>query len=592
MAKTNDFIANLEQTASAIGKDVQAHPWDAVLAMTHLPFDGGSSVEIAARAAYHAESTTAAKLTNKPADHLAATTHERTSSLPHLEILHSGSEANATANFGLTALNGISRALSDSAASVVQRTRTTWNQVSENPAVAAAFGPVGTAIYDGHQINDYVQTHGGASNILPGLSRIGHALGKGAVDESTQRPMEVAAAGATGALTSALLKVPYLNAAVVGLGLAYAGYEIYKHGGEWMHDADVTYYQHGHNAAEVGSAQVGLQHDGAGLALMGAGGIGAGVGAAAIDGIIARTAATQVTAATEATSLEAATAAGAVDGIALPGQSVAQRLSAQVSQAANDNHAAIQLQAVNDNQTMIHQAEAVNGSHPGSRWTTGAAQSSDTSTNWAEAKVGNANQDRYITPEDRAMANQSARAATKADAWSQSQNFKDLGLRDLSHEQGAGNYGDRLEETLAKNRIHSTAELQGRSEQDLLKLPGINARAVNFIKEALAKKGLELKPDPPQSEIAGSQNREQAPAHANNSIEPPAQRSQFDSVAFSDQPTTNSRIVNALHKKGIDSFDTLAQRYNDGSLQNIIGIGGKALENIRQSLIQKGYQLR
>ena len=197
---------------------------------------------------------------------------------------------------------------------------------------------------------------------------------------------------------------------------------------------------------------------------------------------------------------------------------------------------------------------------------TGGGASADSSTrkDWADARVGNANQDRKTTPEDRALANiaEDREAATRA--WAETQNFKDLNLVDVAASRGKGNYGARVEEALATARIKSTAALVQKSESQLRQFPGMTDNALSLIKEALSRKGLKLAAEQPKLEV--------------------------ESYQFSE--TRNVRIVNSLTSKGISDFDTLAARYNSGSLANINGLGPKGVEAVRQALIKQGYEVK
>jgi LysM repeat protein len=104
---------------------------------------------------------------------------------------------------------------------------------------------------------------------------------EGAVDEVVHHPGEVlknAAIGAGVAIGAALLAPEIaLGAAVVGIGAGV--YEVAKHGGEWIHAADVVANAKDHTAAEQKAAHDELHSFGAGAADLAAGFAGGAAGA-------------------------------------------------------------------------------------------------------------------------------------------------------------------------------------------------------------------------------------------------------------------------------------------------------------------------
>jgi len=275
---SSSLVDGLDNAVTAAGNYAEHHPWLAAAALAAWGPAGAAvaGAEVGAKPVNPMAAPGAHGETTQPgADHTNAhVLNAKPPILPHVELHGHDSVVSAPGHSGD---NGLSHLLSDPANAM----RNSWSELTKHPEQMLAMGTVGSLLYDGYEIHK----HGGLGQIIPGTAAVLQDLATGSGNEVTHHPDHMLEAGIGGAVVAGLVKVPYLGPAVIGAGALYAGYEVYKHGGEWMHDAAVIYDQRGHSQAEIAGAHSGLQQDGGGLALVGAGGIGAGVSSVAVGRI-------------------------------------------------------------------------------------------------------------------------------------------------------------------------------------------------------------------------------------------------------------------------------------------------------------------
>ncbi len=131
-----------------------------------------------------------------------------------------------------------------------------------------------------------------------GAAAVGKDLVTGAYNEVTEHPLQVAASAVIGAGIGlgAMVAGPEVAIAAGVAGAAYAGYELYEHGGAWAHDAKVVANSTDFPQADVAQAHANLQDVGAGGAVVAArmaggalGGYAGGALASAIEATAADT---------------------------------------------------------------------------------------------------------------------------------------------------------------------------------------------------------------------------------------------------------------------------------------------------------------
>lgn len=127
---------------------------------------------------------------------------------------------------------------------------------------------------------DKPKEEAGISGFLHGVAAVMADLGKGCVDEITHHPLQALENVAVGAgvAVAAALAAPEIVVAGTVAGIALGGYELLKHGGDWINAAEVVAHAQGHSQAEVQAAHAQLHGVGEGLADLTAGALGGGVG--------------------------------------------------------------------------------------------------------------------------------------------------------------------------------------------------------------------------------------------------------------------------------------------------------------------------
>ncbi|MBS1992829.1 MAG: hypothetical protein JSS83_20065 [Cyanobacteria bacterium SZAS LIN-3] len=106
------------------------------------------------------------------------------------------------------------------------------------------------------------------SNWFSGALHVAEDLAVGAYKEVTQHPLQVLEAAAVGVGIGVVgtLSAPVALAVGIG-GAAYAGYQLYEHGGQWLHDISIVASEDGHSQNEIAQAHQDVQGLGAGTAL-------------------------------------------------------------------------------------------------------------------------------------------------------------------------------------------------------------------------------------------------------------------------------------------------------------------------------------